>query len=147
MYSNIVCTDIEEIGFCRVFNVQKGFAKKKEGKYTMAALSKYYSEIMKNHNVNCAYVLHPSESCTYFLLKNLPITLFRVSQFFVPLYFVSGFFFFKFQIKNGSNLKFKYFQLPMLANSKKLNKEKVYEVLEVFVTSVIGGASTVRLIF
>lgn len=59
----------------------------------MAALSKYYSEIMKNHNVTCAYVLHPDESCTYFLLKNLPITLFRVSQFFVPLYFVSDIFF------------------------------------------------------
>lgn len=63
----------------------------------MAALSKYYSEIMKIHNVTCADVLHPDESCTFFLLKTAPITLFRTAQFFVPLYFVSVvvFFFFK----------------------------------------------------
>ncbi|XP_055324798.1 uncharacterized protein LOC129579145 [Sitodiplosis mosellana] len=90
----------------------------------MAALSKYYSEIMRNHNVTCAYVLHPNESCSWFLIKTLPITIFRVSQFFVPLYF-----------------------LPLLANSKKLNKEKVYEVLEVFVSSVVGGSFTVYIAF
>ena len=55
----------------------------------MAALSKYYSEIMKSNNVTCAHVLHPNKSCTYFLLETLPITLFRTSQFFIPLYFVS----------------------------------------------------------
>lgn len=55
----------------------------------MAALSKYYSEIMKSHNVTCSDVLHPDTSCTLFLLKTLPITFFRVTQFFVPLYFVS----------------------------------------------------------
>ncbi|XP_031619736.1 uncharacterized protein LOC116338537 [Contarinia nasturtii] len=86
----------------------------------MAALSKYYSEIMKSHNVTCAYVLHPDESCTYFLLKTIPITLFRTAQFFVPLYF-----------------------LPMLANSKNFTKEKLYDVLKVFVSSVIAGGSTV----
>lgn len=33
----------------------------------------------------------------------------------------------------------------MLANTKKLNKEKVFEVLETFLSSVIGGGATVSI--
>lgn len=39
------------------------------------------------------------------------------------------------------------FQLPLLANSKKFNKEKFYEALDVFVSSVVGGSFTVIFFF
>lgn len=123
--------------------------------FIMVALSKYYSEIMKSNSVTCAHVLHPNTSCTYFLLETLPITLFRTAQFFVPLYFVSV----KQQWKNiykkakmswiqshkCSHIEF--LQLPMIANSKNLTKEKMYEALEVFVSSVITGGATVYIAY
>lgn len=121
----------------------------------MVALSKYYSEIMKSNNVTCAHVLHPNTSCTYFLLETLPITLFRTAQFFVPLYFVSV----KQQWKNiYKKAKMSWIQshkcshiellqLPMIANSKNLTREKLYESLEVFVSSVITGGATVYIAY
>lgn len=113
----------------------------------MAALSKYYSEILKTNNVTCAQILHPNTSCTHFLLENLPITLFRVGQFFVPLYFVSGFDHFHFFA--GVSKKWMIFdlQLPLLANTKTLTKEKVKETVKTFVRSVIAGGSTVYIAY
>lgn len=80
--------------------------------FTMAALSKYYSEIMKSNNVTCAYVLHPDTSCKFFLAKTFATTVFRVSQFFVPLYLVSV----AFEI-HESNYPSSFFDVFNLVNS------------------------------
>lgn len=124
----------------------------------MAALSKYYSDIMKSNAVTCAHVLHPDTSCSYFLVKTLFTTIFRVSQFFFPIYFVSiqfdvQFFFVQNYRKDPTitsmSLVFSFviLQLPMLANYKNLTKEKLYDVLEIFVSSVLVGGSTVYVAF
>lgn len=65
----------------------------------MAALSKYYSEILIGNKVSCAYVLHPTTTCNRFVLTHIPLIIFRTGQFFFPLYFVSDSLLFRFHLK------------------------------------------------
>lgn len=44
-------------------------------------------------------------------------------------------------------ISFIILQLPMLANYKNLTKEKLYDVLEIFVSSVLTGGATVYIAF
>lgn len=133
---------------CHLENNRAQKSRWKRSAAIMAAMSKYYSDIMKSNRVTCARALHPDSSCSHFLVKTLFTTIFRTSQFFVPLYFVSSSSRFVWiQCMDSNTKSLSLSQLPMLANYKNLTKEKLFDVFEIFVSSVLTGGSTVYIAF